>query len=288
MRLLISLLRWIVAPVWVKRGLSGKRVPTKKQVQNMLLPAKRRNRLAKSSFVGLHLLGERNPDRVYMWVHPRFGYFIPHRSLLIFRNDQHSKTSKLKWAATDKSALLAAVQYSQHRGIAIDSSWRHKNENAAPLTFIVTTNSAQHVRPSRSSSFPCGKHVSSLISPDINSKYLRYYPKTFKRRPSPIICVKRKPKWRNMQPVWQVSVCLPLSLFRYLMRCSLDGVTDDEFNGLDKKDQAKVLASAKQIKTDGWIPIMVMIDKDAAERNAIIEGTLCSLSHSNSTDVLYP
>lgn len=75
--------------------------------------------------------------------------------------------------------------------------------------------------------------------------------------------------------------------FRCLIKCSLDGDTDNEFDGLSAKDQAKVVALAKRIKRDGWLPIMVMIDKDAAERNAIEEGMPCLSSHLRFVDKLY-
>lgn len=98
------------------------------------------------------------------------------------------------WAASDSSALLAAVQHSQDRGIAIDSSWRHKNENAAPLTFIVTTNSAQHVRPSerRASNIPplqavantgpASCLVAAMLSEDIQTETLTEYLRETKKK----------------------------------------------------------------------------------------------------------
>lgn len=37
--------------------------------------------------------------------------------------------------------------YGRNNGIAIDSSWRHKNENRAPLTLMVTVDNQEHMLP---------------------------------------------------------------------------------------------------------------------------------------------
>lgn len=64
-------------------------------------------------------------------------------------NVRHTDDENLRWAATDQSALLAGVRFSQTRGIGLDSSWRNKNENCAPMTIIVTTNEESHLLPGK-------------------------------------------------------------------------------------------------------------------------------------------
>lgn len=49
---------------------------------------------------------------------------------------------------TAPSALEAAIMWSEN-GIAMDSSWRHKNENVAPLTFITTLDQYNKMIPGK-------------------------------------------------------------------------------------------------------------------------------------------
>lgn len=55
----------------------------------------------------------------------------------------------LMFVCTAPSALESAIMWKQN-GIAMDSSWRHKNENVAPLTFIVTLDDHNKMIPSKS------------------------------------------------------------------------------------------------------------------------------------------
>jgi len=54
----------------------------------------------------------------------------------------------LIFICTAPSALEAAIMW-QANGIALDSSWRHKNEHVAPLTFLVTLDSQMKMIPSK-------------------------------------------------------------------------------------------------------------------------------------------
>lgn len=63
---------------------------------------------------------------------------IPHRD---------DGSSKLNWLAATKFSLTEAIRHSLERGITLDSSWRNKNENAAPMTNYLTVNSANHYVP---------------------------------------------------------------------------------------------------------------------------------------------
>lgn len=48
---------------------------------------------------------------------------------------------------TDNYALDSAIINSFRSGIALDSTWRHVNNNGHPLTMVTTTNDAQRMNP---------------------------------------------------------------------------------------------------------------------------------------------
>lgn len=63
--------------------------------------------------------------------------------------DYDSGTNQaLEFIATAPWALDAGIAWKDHGGIFLDSSWRHKNENAAPLTFLVTMDDKGKTVPS--------------------------------------------------------------------------------------------------------------------------------------------
>jgi hypothetical protein len=69
----------------------------------------------------------------------------------------------------------------QENGIALDSSWRHKNEHVAPLTFLVTLDSHMKMIPSKCdyignsswlAKFKCKFTVAAMISSNIQEMTL--------------------------------------------------------------------------------------------------------------------
>ena len=55
--------------------------------------------------------------------------------------------SDLAIAFADRSALHNAIMHSGERGLGLDSSWRHKNEDRCPLTALVTVDEKHHMLP---------------------------------------------------------------------------------------------------------------------------------------------
>ena len=47
-----------------------------------------------------------------------------------------------------QESLNAAIMWASYGGICLDSSWRHKNENVTPLTFLVTVDTNNKMIPS--------------------------------------------------------------------------------------------------------------------------------------------
>src|SRR5712691_5104785 len=79
-------------------------------------------------------------------------YFFQHiiRLILHFSYQEYDEEEEepLIFICTAPSALEAAIMW-QANGIALDSSWRHKNEHEAPLTFLVTLDSQMKMIPSK-------------------------------------------------------------------------------------------------------------------------------------------
>lgn len=44
-------------------------------------------------------------------------------------------------------ALQALLLYARRYGVGLDSTWRHMNENRAPVTFVTTLDSEEHMVP---------------------------------------------------------------------------------------------------------------------------------------------
>ncbi len=68
----------------------------------------------------------------------------------IFRYSPHNEEDGtiLCCGITDDWPLDSALLYGPDRGIGFDSSHRNKNENFAPVTFILTTDENDHLAPS--------------------------------------------------------------------------------------------------------------------------------------------
>lgn len=67
------------------------------------------------------------------------------------RFQKHDPTAtpptKFGIAMTDDFAMESLILHANSMGCALDSSWRHKNENRAPLTFLMTINNQLHCVP---------------------------------------------------------------------------------------------------------------------------------------------
>ena len=75
------------------------------------------------------------------------------QSLTGFYHLSHEPLSdgcSFKAAVTDGYAIDGAILYSLENGIAMDSSWRHLNQNKCPVTLVTTVNSHHRMVPSES------------------------------------------------------------------------------------------------------------------------------------------
>jgi hypothetical protein len=72
--------------------------------------------------------------------------------------------------------------WSSYGGICLDSSWRHKNENVAPLTFLVTVDSNNKMIPGKFTISYTKSHnsrlhppVSAMISSNVQESTLQTF-----------------------------------------------------------------------------------------------------------------
>jgi hypothetical protein len=81
-------------------------------------------------------------------------YFVPHGHEFSYQpHDPNAHTpTELLCAASDAYSLDSLILHSYERGVGLDSSWRHLNDNFAPLTLITTVTERSRMVPGRSSS----------------------------------------------------------------------------------------------------------------------------------------
>ncbi|KAJ7476402.1 hypothetical protein B0H11DRAFT_2427045 [Mycena galericulata] len=125
-----------------RRDTSGKseplpshRIPTSKQIRQMIPAERHRMRLDRNPFRATHLMVDRNPDKMY--------YYTPHD---FSKPDNESKFSV---AITDAFSLDSTILNTAGRDGALfmDSTHRLHNENRAATTVLCTANSNKHMMP---------------------------------------------------------------------------------------------------------------------------------------------
>ncbi|KAE8220092.1 hypothetical protein CF319_g6335 [Tilletia indica] len=106
------------------------RLPTAAQIDRLMSSIRQANRLHSDPFVAVHQFTRLNTDNVFAY-----------RPLSITKKEKRfSLGVKSSWS------IQNLIMW-QGRAMFMDSSWRNKNENRAPLTFVTTTNSAGHMVP---------------------------------------------------------------------------------------------------------------------------------------------
>jgi hypothetical protein len=70
----------------------------------------------------------------------------------------------LEFLVTAPSGLAAAILNCHQRGIALDSSWRHKNQNVAPLSLLTTVDESNKMVPGKLSSLMSRPYLTSDCS----------------------------------------------------------------------------------------------------------------------------
>lgn len=70
-----------------------------------------------------------------------------HNSYNPFDPNVSAAASEFTCGITDEFSLESLILHTRQRGLAMDSSWRNKNENRAAMTILITVNSADHMLP---------------------------------------------------------------------------------------------------------------------------------------------
>ena len=105
-------------------------MPTARQIERLVAGARHAARLHADPFVAVEVFAASNPTLV----------FAQQPLLLTKKKKTFSIGIKSSWS-------LRNIIRRKEGTLFLDSSWWHKNENKAPLTFVTTTNEAQHMVP---------------------------------------------------------------------------------------------------------------------------------------------
>ncbi|KAE8182065.1 hypothetical protein CF335_g8746 [Tilletia laevis] len=133
-----ALPRMFVRPEW--------RLPTTQQVDRVIAELRRAVRLHSDPFVAVDLFVGLNPNLIFAY----------EPLVVTSTRKQFSVGIKSSWS------IQNLIRWQGHT-VCLDSSWRKKNENRAPLTFVTTTNAASHM-------VPCA----AFLSADITSASLQH------------------------------------------------------------------------------------------------------------------
>ncbi|PPQ89048.1 hypothetical protein CVT25_006708 [Psilocybe cyanescens] len=108
------------------------RWPTPSQVNNVVQNVHRRDRLLNDPLLAIGLFAKKNPEKIFYYSPPNYDTNPP---------------SKFATGIQHPFAIQSLILWSHQNGIGLDSSYRHKNENRAPVTFITTIDENHHMLP---------------------------------------------------------------------------------------------------------------------------------------------
>ncbi|KZV90368.1 hypothetical protein EXIGLDRAFT_837845 [Exidia glandulosa HHB12029] len=113
------------------------KIPTHRQlsktrVQGIVQTSRRAERKAEDPLRAIEIYAEENEHKIYLFE----------------RHDPSARPpKKFSVAIADAYELETLMLFAEENGICLDSSWRHKNENRAPLTMLATVNNEAHFVP---------------------------------------------------------------------------------------------------------------------------------------------
>ncbi|KAG7085788.1 hypothetical protein E1B28_003329 [Marasmius oreades] len=128
------------------------RLPFPKQINNIVANIRRRERLTNDPLLAIKQLAINSPHLIF-----NYHYEI---------EDPYSFQVGIHCTYAIQSLLL----YGSRNGVGLDSSWRNKNENRAPVTFLITSDFHKRLVPGP-----------VYISADIKTDTLKLFLKTVKK-----------------------------------------------------------------------------------------------------------
>ncbi|KZP10645.1 hypothetical protein FIBSPDRAFT_962953 [Athelia psychrophila] len=105
---------------------------TSRQVNSIVSNVRRKDRLIKDPLLAIEEFAQRNPDKIFRFDPPDMSTNPP---------------SGFATGIKARYALQALLLYARRYGVGLDSTWRHMNENRAPVTFVTTLDSEEHMVP---------------------------------------------------------------------------------------------------------------------------------------------
>ncbi|KAG8892469.1 hypothetical protein FRB99_002695, partial [Tulasnella sp. 403] len=198
-----------VSRVFKSYKIPSRRKASPSQIENIVQNARRQGRLDADPIKAIGVFAEANPGRI-------FNYEV--------HDPTANPPKKFSTGITDEFSLESLILYGGINGTALDSSYRHKNEERAPVTFFATINDASHLLPG-----------TAYISEDIQEETLVQF----------------------------------LEATRDNVVRRAQQIANDESCIVQRKHRVRLLEMARRIaKLGTWAPAWVMIDKNAAGRNA--------------------
>ncbi|KAF8969307.1 hypothetical protein BDZ97DRAFT_1915276 [Flammula alnicola] len=108
------------------------RCPTSEQVNNIVQNVRRKERLLSDPLRAIGVFAEENPEKIFYYSPPDYSTDPP---------------SNFATGIKHPFALQSILLWSSTHGVGLDSSYRHKNENRAPLTFLTTIDENHRMLP---------------------------------------------------------------------------------------------------------------------------------------------
>ncbi|KAE8193015.1 hypothetical protein A4X03_0g5730 [Tilletia caries] len=125
------------------------RIPKAKKIDAVMKGIRSSKRLHSDPFAAVSMFVKRNPSLV-------FGFE---------RLQVRKKTFRFSVGIKSKWSIRNLIRFQKHL-VHIDSSWRNKNENRAPLTFVTITNHVNHM-------VPCAAYLSANVNAETIAIMLR-------------------------------------------------------------------------------------------------------------------
>ncbi|KAF9525919.1 hypothetical protein CPB83DRAFT_513029 [Crepidotus variabilis] len=108
------------------------RWPTPNQVNNIVQNVRRKERLLMDPLKAIGLFAKLNPDKIFHYTEVDYSTNPP---------------SNFATGIQHPFAVQAMILWAGEHGIGFDSSYRHKNKNRAPVTFLTTLDDNSHMIP---------------------------------------------------------------------------------------------------------------------------------------------
>ena len=239
-----------------------------RQVNNIVKNERKAQRIDTNPLKCLGVFAEHNPDHVYQYVCLSYCLLILLSYIASFSEPDYSQDPPTAFACGLKSdfSIQSLILYSRKNGCGLDSCYRYKNENRAPLTFLTTVNGGDRMLPGLSPLLdrstvqltiyfrPGSVYLSSDIKGSTMADFLEKTKEVVEKHAKDLV----------------LGVFFIISLTLTYLQMLLIGKAE-VCKGYRGK-VADVLREARYIVKHGWKPMFIMIDKCRANMYGIKKG----------------